>query len=98
MTNKMATVNVRFVGPWRMYLGIERFTLEARTLEDALEQIETRYGPKYHERLLKSGITEKRKISDSSNILLNRINIRQLADHNIKDGDSLDIIPRFVGG
>jgi molybdopterin converting factor small subunit len=48
--------------------------------------------------LLKSGISEKRKIADESNVLLNRVHIRQLADHSLKDGDHLDIIPRFVGG
>ena len=47
---------------------------------------------------MKSGITEKRRISDDSNILLNRVHIRQLTDHSLKDGDKLDIIPRFVGG
>jgi len=94
----MAVVNIRFVGPWRMYLGAERFTLQAVTVEAAMQQIEKQYGSKYHERLLKSGISEKRKIGDSSNILLNRVNIRQLADHSIKDGDTLDIIPRFAGG
>jgi molybdopterin converting factor small subunit len=94
----MADVNLRFVGPWRMYLGIERFTLQAGTVEDAIAQVEATYGPRYHERLLKAGIAEKRKISGDSNILVNRVHIRQLADHSLKDGDSIDIIPRFVGG
>ena len=94
----MATVNIRFVGPWRLYLGVERVTLQAATVEDAMEQVEAAYGHGYHARLLKSGITEKRKIADESNILLNRVHIRQLTDHSLKDGDSLSIIPRFVGG
>jgi molybdopterin converting factor small subunit len=94
----MAEVNLRFVGPWRMYLGVERFTLKADSVEDAIDQVEATYGPKYHERLARSGITEKRRISDDSNILVNRVHIRQLADHSLKDGDSIDIIPRFVGG
>jgi molybdopterin converting factor small subunit len=94
----MADVNLRFVGPWRMYMGIERFTLQACTFEDVIDQVEATYGPKYHERLLRSGITEKRKISDDSNILVNRVHIRQLADHSLKDGDNIEIIPRFVGG
>jgi len=94
----MATVNVRFVGPWRLYLGVERVTLQAGTVEEALQQVETSYGPKYHERLRRGGIVEKRKIGDDSNILVNRVHIRQLTDHSLKDGDSIDIIPRFVGG
>ena len=94
----MAAVNIRFVGPWRLYLGVERFTFLADTVEGALEQVENTYGPKYHARLLKGGITEKRRISDDSNILVNRVHIRQLADHGLKDGDNIDIIPRFVGG
>lgn len=94
----MAEVSIRFVGPWRLYMGVERFTLQAGTVEDALEHVETTYGPKYHARLLKADITEKRRISDDSNILVNRVHIRQLADHSLKDGDHIDIIPRFVGG
>jgi molybdopterin converting factor small subunit len=94
----VAAVNIRFVGPWRLYLGVERFTLQADTVEHALDQVEADYGPRYHERLLRGGITEKRRIAADSNVLVNRVHIRQLADHNLKDGDSLDIIPRFVGG
>ncbi len=94
----MATVNVRFVGPWRLYMGVERFTLQAETVEDAVEQMETAYGPKYHERLLRGGITEKRTISGDSNILVNRVHIRQITDHNLRDSDNIDVIPRFVGG
>ena len=94
----MALVNVRFVGPWRMYLGVEFTTLHAQTVAAALEQVEAVYGYKYHQRLMKSGITEKRRICDDSNVLLNRVHIRQITDHSLKDGDKLDIIPRFVGG
>jgi molybdopterin converting factor small subunit len=94
----MATVNVRFVGPWRLYMGVERFTLKAETIEDAVEQMETTYGPKYHERLLRGGIKEKHTISGDSNILVNRVHIRQITDHCLRDGDNIDIIPRFVGG
>jgi molybdopterin converting factor small subunit len=94
----MATVNVRFVGPWRMYLGVEYTTLIAGSVDDAIEQIETSYGYKFHERLMRSGISEKRRICDDSNILLNRVHIRQITDRSLKDGDKLDIIPRFVGG
>ena len=94
----MATVNVRFVGPWRMYLGVEYTTLIAGTVDDAIEQVEAAYGYKFHERLMRSGISEKRRICDDSNILLNRVHIRQITDRSLKDGDKLDIIPRFVGG
>lgn len=94
----MASVNIRFVGPWRMYMGIEHFKLDARDVNDVIEQIEACYGHLYNERLARSGVKEKRRICDDSNILLNHIHIRQLADHSLKDGDRLEIIPRFVGG
>ena len=94
----MALVNVRFVGPWRMYLGVENTTIIAGTVDDAIEQVEATYGHKFHERLLKSGISEKRRICDDSNILLNRVHIRQITDRSLKEGDRLDFIPRFVGG
>ncbi len=94
----MATVNVRFVGPWRLYLGTERCTMQAATVEEFIEQMETTYGPKYHERLHRGGVKERRSISGDSNILVNRVHIRQLADHTLKDGDNIDVIARFVGG
>jgi molybdopterin converting factor small subunit len=81
-----------------MYLGVEYTTLIAGSVDDAIEQIETSYGYKFHERLMRSGISEKRRICDDSNILLNRVHIRQITDRSLKDGDKLDIIPRFVGG
>lgn len=94
----MASVSARFVGPWRMYLGVEYITLVAETVDDAIEQIEANHGHKYHQRLLKSSITEKRRICDDSNVLINRVHIRQITDRSLKDGDKIDIIPRFVGG
>ena len=94
----MPLINIRFIGPWRLYLGIENLSVEATTVEDALKQIELTYGPAYHEKLRKRGITQQRKIGDDSNILLNRTNIRQLTSHVLKAGDTIDIIPRFAGG
>jgi molybdopterin converting factor small subunit len=94
----MPSVNVRFIGPWRLYLGIEHLSLEATTIQDVIEQIDLTYNPKYHETLRKKGITRQRRISDDSNIFLNRTNIRQLADYILKEGDNIDIIPRFAGG
>ena len=94
----MATVNIRFVGPWRLYLSVDTIALQAGTVEGALAQVEDRYGPRYHARLLSRGVKIKRSITDDSNILLNRINIRQLSDHRLKEGDHMDLIPRFVGG
>jgi molybdopterin converting factor small subunit len=94
----MANVNVRFVGPWRLYLGVERCTMQAATVEDFIQRMEATYGHKYHERLVKGGVKEMRSISGDSNILVNRVNIRQLADHSLKDGDNIDVIARFVGG
>jgi molybdopterin converting factor small subunit len=94
----MATINVRFVGPWRLYLGVERFTMHADTVEDFIHQMEETYGPRYYDRLLSHGVKEQRTISGDSNILVNRVHIRQLADHTLKDGDSIDVIGRFVGG
>jgi molybdopterin converting factor small subunit len=94
----MAKIDVFFVGPWRMYTGTSHFTIEAETLEDAIIKIEASYGHKYHERLAKAGIFEKRPICGDSNLLLNRIHIRQLESNSLKDGDMLQVIPRFVGG
>ncbi|MFA5399461.1 MAG: MoaD/ThiS family protein [Dehalococcoidia bacterium] len=94
----MATVNIRFVGPWRLYMGTEKCAMQADTIEEAIERMEAIYGPKYHERLLRGGVKERRSISGDSNILVNRVNIRQLTDHTLKDGDNIDVIPRFVGG
>ena len=94
----MASVQVRFVGPWRLYLGAADATIEALTVEDALAQVEDKFGNQYMEKLRGRGIRENRSISGDSNVLLNRIHIRQLTDHTLRDGDHIDLIPRFVGG
>ncbi len=94
----MANISIRFVGPWRLYLAADTINLQAGTVEDALTQVEDRYGPRYHEKLLNRGVKQMRRITDDSNVILNRINIRQLRDHTLKDGDHIDLIPRFVGG
>lgn len=94
----MASVHVRFVGPWRLYLGAADATVQALTVEDALAQVEDRFGSLYMDKLLSRGIKGRRSISGDSNVLLNRIHIRQLTDHTLRDGDHIDLIPRFVGG
>ena len=94
----MSKVTVRFVGPWRLYLGASSAVIHADTVEQALEMIEAEFDSRYQARLAGRGIKEKRTITGDSNVLLNRVHIRELTDHTLKDGDQIDLIPRFVGG
>ena len=66
----MAEVTIKFVGPWRLYLAADIITLQAATVDEALAQVEDRYGPRYHQKLLERGVQLKRRITDDSNILV----------------------------
>ena len=94
----MARVNINFIGPWRLFLGVRTVTVEANSLDEAREYIETNFGPIFHKRLQSKGIKRKQSVWDNSNILLNGRNIKQLDKAELKDGDNLDLLPRVAGG
>jgi molybdopterin converting factor small subunit len=94
----MALITVRFYSLWRSYLGIDRTTLQADDIEDALVQLETKFGPPLREKLETAGVHLDGKIQDYSLILLNGIALRNIKSTALKEGDVLHIFPPAIGG
>ena len=94
----MALITVRFYSLWRSYTGTASTTLQADYVQEALTQLEERFGPLLRERLDTAGIHLTGKIQDYSLILLNGIALRNLKSDNLKEGDVLHIFPPAIGG
>jgi molybdopterin converting factor small subunit len=94
----LAKVTINFIGPWRLFLGVGKVTIEANSIEEARDYVETNYGPVYEKTLKSRGIHKKQSVWDNSNVLLNRRDIRQLDEPVLKDGDNLDLLPPIAGG
>ena len=74
----MAKVNINFVGPWRLFLGVRTVTADINSIDEARDYIETNYGPAYNKKMLSRGVKAEQSVWDSRNILLNGKNIRRL--------------------
>ena len=94
----MAKITINFIGPWRLFLGVSKTTAEVNSIDEARTYIETRYGPVYEEKLKSRRNKKMPSIWDSSNILLNGRNIKQLDTPVLKDGDNLDLLLIVAGG
>jgi molybdopterin converting factor small subunit len=94
----VAKVTINFIGPWRLFLGVRAVTAEVNNIDEARAFVETRYGPIYQEKLKSRGIDKRQSIWESSNILLNGRNIKQLGEPVLKDGDTLDLLLIVAGG
>lgn len=94
----MAKININFIGPWRVFLGVRSVTVEVTGIDEARNYVETNYGPVFHEKLKSGGTNKKQSIWDNSNILLNGKNIGQLDKPVLKDGDKLDLLSKVAGG
>lgn len=94
----MALITVRFYSLWRSYLGTDSTTLEGDDLQDALTQIEEKFGSRLREKLRAAGVHLDGKIQDYSLILLNGISLRNLKSTDLKEGDVLHIFPPAIGG
>jgi molybdopterin converting factor small subunit len=94
----LARVNINFIGPWRLFLGVRTVTVEINSIDEARDYVETNYGPVYQKKLESRGIKKKQSVWDNSNILLNGKNIRQLDKPILKDGDKLDLLSKVAGG
>jgi molybdopterin converting factor small subunit len=89
---------VRFYSLWRSYLGIDSSTLQADDIQDALGQLETKFGPRLREKLETAGVHLDGKIQDYSLILLNGISLRNIKSTALKEVDVLHIFPPAIGG
>ena len=94
----MAKVNINFIGPWRVFLGVRSVTVEMASIDEARNYVEANYGPVFQKKLKSRGINKRQSIWDNSNILLNGKNIRQLDKPVLKDGDKLDLLSKVAGG
>ena len=94
----MALVTVRFYSLWRSYLDTDSTTLQADHIDDALIQLEEKFGSRLREKLETAGIHLDGKIQDYSLILLNGIALRNLKSTALKEGDVLHIFPPAIGG
>ena len=97
----MASITVRFYGLWSRYLEIDRLSLEADNVEEALTQMEERFGSRLRRQLEQfrvRGIQVDGKMQDYSLVLLNGINVRNLKLTELKEGDILHILPPAAGG
>jgi molybdopterin converting factor small subunit len=94
----MALVTVRFYSLWRSYLGTASTTLQADHVQEALTQLEEKFGPLLRQKLGTVGIHLDGKIQDYSLILLNGITLRNIKRNDLKEGDVLHIFPPAIGG
>lgn len=94
----MAMVTVRFYSLWRSHLGTDSTTLQADDMDDALAQLEERFGPLLREKLEAGGIQLDGNIKDHSLILLNGIALRNLKSTRVKERDVLHIFPPAIAG
>lgn len=94
----MASVTVRFYSLWRQYLGIDSIKIEADNIQEALAQVEEKFGHQLRDQLSANGIQVDGKIQDYSLVLLNGASLRNLKQTDLKDGDQLQIFPPATGG
>jgi len=94
----MALITVRFYSLWRSYLGTDSTTLQADDIQNALGQVEEKFGPRLRENLEIAGVHLDGKIQDYSLILLNGVTLRNLKSTALKEGDVLHIFPPAIGG
>jgi len=94
----LPTININFIGPWRIFLGARTVTVNADSIDDVRDYVESNFGPVFEKRIRSIGGGKKQSIWDNSNILLNGTNIKLLNRIDFKDGDKLDLLPRVAGG
>jgi molybdopterin converting factor small subunit len=73
-------------------------TLQADDIQDALAQLETKFGPRLRAKLETAGVHLDGKIQNYSLILLNGIALRNVKTTALKEGDVLHIFPPAIGG
>jgi len=94
----MALITVRFYSLWRSYLGTDSAAFQADHIQDALGQLETKFGRRLRDKLLTAGVHLDGRMQDYSLILLNGIALRNLKSTDLKEGDVLHIFPPAIGG
>ena len=94
----MALITVRFYSLWRLHTGTGSVTLQADNVDEALAQLEEKFGSQLRGNLEADGIHLDGKIRDHSLILLNGIALHNLNSTHLKEGDVLYMFPPVAGG
>jgi len=94
----MALIKVRFYSLFSRGLGADTITLQADDVHEALLQIAKAFGSRIRRELESEGISLDGEIRDYGLILLNGTNIRNLKSTDLRDGDTLQVFPRAIGG
>ena len=94
----MTAITVQFYTLWKQYLEVDKVAVEAENLEDALNQIDRKYGSVLREKLQARGTRVDGKIQDFSFILLNNTSLRNVKENSLHEGDVLRIFPPVLGG
>ena len=94
----MALITVRFYSLWRLHFGVDSITLQADNIDEAMAQLEEKFGSRLREKLEVDGIHLDGKIQDYSLILLNGITLRNLKSTDLREGDVLHVFPPAIGG
>jgi molybdopterin converting factor small subunit len=94
----VATITVQFYTLWKQCLGVDKVEIQADNIEDALSQIDKKYGTVLREKLQDRGTRVDGKIQDFSLVLLNNINLRNFKGSSLREGDVLRFFPPVLGG
>jgi len=94
----MASIIVKFNGIWRLYLGIERASMDADDLDAALSRIDKEYSVRLEENFKQRGVKLQKSILDYSYVVLNGKNTKTLKERSLRDGDVLDLFIAVPGG
>jgi molybdopterin converting factor small subunit len=89
---------VQFHGIWGLYLGAEKKPLDGGSIDEALAQMEAKFGPLLRRKLQERGAKLEGGIQRYSCIALNHTGLLQLKDNRLKDGDVLHVFPAITGG
>ena len=94
----MAAITVQFYTLWKQFLGFDKVEIKAENLEDALNQIDNKYGTTLREKLQARGTKVNGKIEDFSLVLLNNRNLHNVKESSLREGDVLQFFPPVLGG
>jgi len=79
-------------------MGAEKKPLDGGSLDEALAQMEDKFGPLLRHKLKKQGVNLTGDIRKHSYITVNERSIWQLVDTQLKEGDVLHVFPAITGG
>lgn len=94
----MARIHINFIGSWRLFLGVREIETEVNNINEAMDFIDTTYGPVFEKKLQSMGVNKKESVWENSNILINGKKMSFSNKTTFKNGDRLDLIPLIAGG